>query len=104
MILVDEAVVKSCLPFDDDKEKERKFKNFQQSIIESCKEKKEKIISIALKKRVDEFMEGNCIQNNKPTKDDVEEFLKNLLNEFDTSSTVDYITSIVEESLDSSDF
>lgn len=104
MILVDEAVVKSCLPFDDDKEKERKFKNFQQSIIKSCKEKKEKIISIALKKRVDEFLEGNCIQNNKPTKDDVEEFLKNLLNEFDTSSTVDYITSIVEESLDSSDF
>ena len=46
MMLVDEAVVKSCLPFDDDKEKERKFKNFQQSIIESCKEKKEKIINL----------------------------------------------------------
>lgn len=104
MILVDEAVVKSCLPFDDDKEKERKFKNFQQSVIKSCKEKKEKIISIALKKKVDEFLEGNCIQNNKPTKDDVEEFLKNLVNEFDTSSTVNYITSIVEKSLDSSDF
>ena len=104
MILVDEAVVKSCLPFDDDKEKQRKFENFQRSIIESCEEKKEKIISIALKKRLDEFLEGNCIQNNKPTKDDVEKFLKNLVNEFDTSSTVDYITSIVEDSLDSSDF
>ena len=104
MILVDEAVVKSCLPFDDDKEKQRKFENFQQSIIKSCEEKKEKIISIALKKRLDEFLEGNCIENNKPTKDDVEEFLKNLVNEFDTSSEVDYITSIVEESLDSFDF
>ena len=104
MILVDEAVVKSCLPFDDDKEKQRKFENFQRSIIESCEEKKEKIISIALKKRLDEFLEGNCIQNNKPTKDDVEKFLKNLVNEFDPSSTVDKITSIVEESLDSSDF
>ena len=104
MMLVDEAVVKSCLPFDDDKEKQRKFENLQQSIIESCKEKKDKIISLALKKRVDEFLEGNCIQNNKPTKEDVEEFLKNLVNEFDTSSTVDYITSIVEESLASSDF
>lgn len=104
MLLVDEAVVKSCLPFDDDKEKQRKFENFQRSIIESCEEKKEKIISIALKKRLDEFLEGNCIQNNKPTKDDVEKFLKNLVNEFDTSSTVDYITSIVEDSLDSSDF
>lgn len=104
MMLVDEAVVKSCLPFDDDKEKQRKFENFQQSIIKSCEEKKDKIISLALKKRVDEFLEGNCIQNNKPSKEDVEEFLKNLVNEFDTSSTVDNITSIVEASLDSSDF
>lgn len=104
MILVDEAVVKSCLPFDDDKEKQRKFENFQRSIIESCEEKKEKIISIALKKRLDEFMEGNCIENNKPTKEDVEEFLKNLVNKFDASSTVDKITFIVEESLNSSDF
>ena len=104
MMLVDEAVVKSCLHFDDDKEKQQKFENFQQSIIESCKEKKDKIISLALKKRVDEFLEGNCIQNNKPTKEDVEEFLKNLVNEFDASSTVDNITFIVEESLNSSDF
>lgn len=104
MMLVDEVVVKSCLPFDDDKEKERKFKNFQQSIIESCKENKEKIISIALKKRLDEFLEGNCIENNKPSKEDVEEFLKSLVDEFDASLMVDNITSIVEASLDSSDF
>ena len=104
MILVDEAVVKSCLHFDDDKEKQQKIKNLQQSIIDSCKENKDKIISIALKKRLDEFMEGNCIDNNKPTKEDVEEFLKNLVNKFDASSTVDNITFIVEESLNSSDF
>ena len=104
MMLVDEAVVKSCLHFDDDKEKQQKFENLQQSIIESCKEKKDKIISLALKKRLDDFLEGNCIENNKPTKEDVEEFLKNLVNEFDASSTVDSITFIVEESLNSSDF
>ncbi|AGY38485.1 MULTISPECIES: AAA family ATPase [Streptococcus] len=104
MMLVDEAVVKSCLHFDDEKEKQQKFENLQQSIIESCKEKKDKIISIALKKRVDEFLEGNCIQNNKPTKEDVEEFFKSLVDEFDVSSTVDNITSIVEASLASSDF
>ena len=104
MMLVDEAVVKSCLPFDDDKDKQRKYENFQQSIIESCKEKKDKIISLALKKRLDEFLEGNCIQNNKPSKEDVEEFFKSLVDEFDVSSTVDNITSIVEASLDSSDF
>ena len=103
-MLVDEAVVKSCLPFDDDKEKQRKFENFQRSIIESCEEKKDKIISIALKKRLDEFMEGNCIQNNKPSKEDVEEFFKSLVDEFNVSSTVDNITSIVEASLDTSDF
>lgn len=49
-------------------------------------------------------MEGNRIENNKPTKEDVEEFLKNLVNKFDASSTVDNITFIVEESLNSSDF
>ncbi|KEQ36244.1 hypothetical protein SK667_1650 [Streptococcus mitis] len=104
MILVDEEVVKSCLHFDDDKEKQQKIKNLQQSIIESCKEKKDKIISIALKKRLDEFLEGSCIQNNKPSKEDVEEFFKSLVDEFDVSSTVDNITSIVEASLASSDF
>ena len=57
-----------------------------------------------MKKRLDEFMEGNCIQNNKPTKEDVEEFLKNLVDEFDASSMVDNITSIVEASLATSDF
>ena len=104
MMLVDEAVVKSCLPFDDDKEKQRKFENLQRSIIKSCEEKKDKIISIALKKRLDEFLEGNRIENNKPTKEDVEEFLKDLVNEFNPSSTVDNITFIVDESLASSDF
>ena len=104
MILVDDAVVKSCLHFDDDKEKQQKIKNLQQSIIDSCKENKDKIISIALKKRLDEFMEGNCIDINKPTKEDVEEFLKNLVNKFDASLIVDNITFIVEESLNSSDF
>ena len=104
MMLVDEEVVKSCLHFDDDKEKQQKFENLQQSIIESCKEKKDKIISIVLKKRLDEFMEGNRIENNKPTKEDVEEFLKNLVDEFDASSMVDNITSIVEANLATSDF
>lgn len=86
------------------KKNNENLKNFQQSIIESCREKKDKIISLALKKRLDEFLEGNCIQNNKPSKEDVEEFLKSLVDEFDASSTVDNITSIIEASLDSSDF
>ena len=57
-----------------------------------------------MKKRLDEFLEGNCIENNKPSKEDVEEFLKSLVDEFDASLMVDNITSIVEASLDSSDF
>lgn len=104
MILVDEAVVKSCLPFDDDKEKERKFKNFQQSIIKSCKEKKEKIISIALKKRLDEFMGSHFIEKSEPNEHDAYVFLDSLASEFDVDSTFNRIKSIVEESLDSSDF
>ena len=104
MILVDESVVKSVLPFDDNTEQQRKFNNFKNAIISSCREKKDKIINIALKKRLDEFMESHLIEKSEPTKEDVEEFLKDLVNEFNPSSTVDNITFIVEESLASSDF
>lgn len=104
MILVDEAVVKSCLPFDNDKEKERKFENFQQSIIESCKAKKDKIISIALKKRLDEFMESHLIEKGEPNEHDAHVFLDSLSSKFDVDSTFNKIKSIVEESLASSDF
>ena len=44
MILVDESVVKSVLPFDDNTEQQRKFINFKNAIISSCREKKDKII------------------------------------------------------------
>ena len=104
MILVDEAVVKSCLPFDDDKEKQRKFENLQQSIIESCKAKKDKIISIALKKRLDEFMESHLIEISEPNEHDAHVFLDSLSSKFDVDSTFNKINSIVEESLASSDF
>ena len=104
MILVDEAVVKSCLPFDDDKEKQRKFENLQQSIIESCKAKKDKIISIALKKRLDEFMESHLIEKSEPNEHDARIFLDSLSSKFDVDSTFNKINSIVEESLASSDF
>ena len=104
MILVDEEVVKSCLPFDDDKEKQRKFENLKQSIIESCKAKKDKIISIALKKRLDEFMESHLIEKSEPNKHDAHVFLNSLSTKFDVDSTFNKINSIVEESLASSDF
>ena len=104
MMLVDEAVVKSCLPFDDDKEKQQKFENLQQSIIESCKEKKDKIISLALKKRLDEFMESHLIEKSEPNEHDAHVFLDSLSSKFDVDSTFNKINSIVEESLASSDF
>ena len=104
MILVDEAVVKSCLHFDDDKEKQQKIKNLQQSIIESCKAKKDKIISIALKKRLDEFMESHLIEKSEPNEHDAHVFLDGLSSKFDVDSTFNKINSIVEESLASSDF
>lgn len=104
MMLVDEAVVKSCLPFDDDKEKQRKFENLQQSIIRSCEEKKDKIISIALKKRLDEFMESHFIEKSEPNEHDAHVFLDSLASEFDVDSMFNKINSIVVESLVSSDF
>lgn len=104
MILVDESVVKSVLPFDDNTGQQRKFNNFKDAIISSCREKKDKIISIALKKRLDEFMESHFIEKSEPNKYDAHLFLDSLASEFDVDSTFNKINSIVVESLASSDF
>ena len=103
MLLVDEAIVKSVLA-SDDQDKEQKLNKFQEAIKSLCMENKEKVISIALKKKLDEFMEGHFIEKNKPTKHDAQEFLEGLVTRFNVTSTVENITSIVEESLVSSDF
>lgn len=104
MILVDESVVKSVLPFDDNAGQQRKFNNFKDAIISSCREKKDKIISIALKKRLDEFMESHFIEKSEPNEHDAHVFLDSLSSEFDVDSTFKKINSIVVESLASSDF
>lgn len=103
MLLVDEAIVKSVLG-SDEQDKEEKLNEFQKAIKSYCVKNKDKIISIALKKKLDEFMEGNLINNNEPTKDDAETFLESLSIEFDLTSKLGIITKIVEDSLDASDF
>ena len=104
MILVDESVVKSVLPFDDNTGQQRKFNNFKDAIISSCREKKDKIINIALKKRLDEFMESHFIEKSEPNEHDAHVFLDSLASEFDVDSTFNKINSFVEASLDSSNF
>ena len=103
MLLVDEAIVKSVLA-SDDQDKEQKLHKFQEAIKSLCIENKEKIVSIALKKKLDEFMESHFIEENKPTKHDAQEFLEGLVTRFNVTSTVENITSIVDKSIISSDF
>ena len=104
MILVDESVVKSVLPFDDNTGQQQKFNNFKDAIISSCRENKDKIIRIALKKRLDEFMGSHFIEKSEPNEHDAYVFLDSLASEFDVESTFNKINSIVEKSLNSSDF
>lgn len=103
MLLVNEEIVKSVLA-SDDQDKDQKLNKFQEAIKSLCIKNKDKIISIALKKKLDEFMEGHFIEKNKPTKHDAQKFLKGLVTRFDVTSTVETITSIVEEALVSSNF
>ena len=103
MLLVDEAIVKSVLG-SDEQDKEQKLNKFQEAIKSLCIENKEKIISIALKKKLDEFMESHFIEENKPTKHDAQEFLEGLVTRFNVNLTVENITSIVDKSIVSSDF
>ena len=70
----------------------------------NCKEKKDKIISLALKKRLDEFMESHLIEKSEPNEHDAHVFLDSLSSKFDVDSTFNKINSIVVESLASSDF
>ena len=103
MLLVDEEMVNYVLS-DDEEDKKQKIKKFRDTVISLCITNKDKIISIALKKKLDEFMEGNLIEIREPTEDEARTFLENLSEKFDITVTLENITKIVEDSIASSDF
>ena len=103
MLLVDEEMVNYVLS-DDEEDKKQKIKKFRDTVISLCITNKDKIISIALKKKLDEFMEGNLIEAREPTEDEARTFLENLSEKFDITVTLENITKMVEDSIASSDF
>lgn len=103
MLLVDEEMVNYVLS-DDEEDKKQRIKKFRDTVISLCITNKDKIISIALKKKLDEFMEGNLIEIREPTEDEARTFLENLSEKFDITVTLENITKIVEDSIASSDF
>lgn len=103
MLLIDEEIVKFVLG-DDEQDKTQKCNKLKDTVISSCTTNKDKIIRIALKKKLDEFMEGHLIETREPTEDEVRTFLENLSEKFDITVTLENITKIVEASIASSDF
>lgn len=103
MFLIDEEIVNYVLS-DDEENKKQKIKKLRDTVISLCITNKDKIISIALKKKLDEFMEGNLIETREPTEDEARTFLENLSEKFDITVTLENITKIVEDSIASSDF
>ena len=103
MLLVDEEMVNSVLS-DDEEDKKQKINKLRDTVIGLCTTNKDKIIRIALKKKLDEFMEGHLIETREPTEDEARTFLKNLSEKFDITVTLENITKIVEDSIASSDF
>ena len=103
MLLVDEEIVNSVLS-DDEEDKKQKINKLRDTVISSCTTNKDKIIRIALKKKLDEFMEGHLIETREPTEYDALTFLENLSEKFDITVTLGNITKIVEDSIASSDF
>lgn len=103
MLLVDEEMVNSVLS-DDEEDKKQKINKLRDTVIGLCTTNKDKIIRIALKKKLDEFMEGNLIETREPTEDEARTFLENLSEKFDITVTLENITKIVEDSIASSDF
>lgn len=102
MFLIDEEIVNYVLS-DDEEDKKQKIKKLRDTVISLCITNKDKIIRIALKKKLDEFMEGHLIKNSQPAEDDAQTFLENLSREFDVTSKLGNITKIVEDSVASSD-
>ena len=103
MLLVDEEMVNSVLS-DDEEDKKQKINKLRDTIIGLCTTNKDKIIRIALKKKLDEFMEGHLIETREPTEDEARTFLESLSEKFDITVTLENITKIVEDSIASSDF
>ena len=103
MLLVDEEIVNSVLS-DDEEDKKQKINKLRDTVIGLCTTNKDKIIRIALKKKLDEFMEGHLIETREPTEDEARIFLENLSEKFDITVTLENITEIVEDSIASSDF
>ena len=103
MLLIDEEIVKFVLR-DDEQDKTQKCNKLKDTVIRSCTTNKDKIIRIALKKKLDEFMEGHLIETREPTEDEARTFLENLSEKFDITVTLENITKIVEDSITSSDF
>ena len=103
MLLVDEEMVNSVLS-DDEEDKKQKINKLRDTVIGLCTTNKDKIIRIALKKKLDEFMEGHLIETREPTEDEARTFLENLSEKFDITVTLENITEIVEDSIASSDF
>ena len=103
MFLIDEEIVNYVLS-DDEEDKKQKIKKLQDTVIGLCITNKDKIIRIALKKKLDEFMEGNLIETREPTEDEARTFLENLSEKFDITVTLENITKMVEDSIASSDF
>ncbi|MQP96499.1 AAA family ATPase [Streptococcus mitis] len=102
MFLIDEEIVNYVLS--DDEDKKQKIKKLRDTVIGLCITNKDKIIRIALKKKLDEFMEGNLIETREPTEDEARTFLENLSEKFDITVTLENITKMVEDSIASSDF
>ena len=103
MLLIDEEIVKFVLG-DDEQDKTQKCNKLKDTVISLCTTNKDKIIRIALKKKLDEFMEGHLIKNSQPAEAEAQTFLENLSKEFNVTSKLGNITKIVEDSIASSDF
>lgn len=103
MFLIDEEIVNYVLS-DDEEDKKQKINKLRDTVIGLCTTNKDKIIRIALKKKLDEFMEGHLIETREPTEDEARTFLENLSEKFDITVTLENITKIVEDSIASSDF
>ena len=59
--------------------KNKKLNKLRDTVIGLCTTNKDKITRIALKKKLDEFMEGHLIETREPTEDEARTFFRKFI-------------------------
>ncbi|CAM4075387.1 AAA family ATPase [Streptococcus penaeicida] len=105
MLLLDENVIRDVISsFKTEEEIDASIQNFKNSLIAECKNNISKIISVALKKRVDDYVSQNLILTSTPTVNDISQYFSKLGEGFRVDEEISKIETKIDNAFKNNDF